>query len=385
MSEIPFFDLHLQNARIRDEIDGELRRVVESGAFTGGPFVEGFEREFADFCGTTCAVGVSSGTVALWMCLRCMNIGAGDEVITAPNSFIATAEAISLTGATPVFVDIDESACNMDPEQLESAIGRKTKAIVPVHLFGQMANMERIMEVARSHGLLVIEDACQAHGAEYRGRLAGSIGNAACFSFYPSKNLGAYGDAGAIVTNSADLADRLKVFRNHGQREKNRHGVIGSNERMDGLQGAVLSVKLRHLEAWNEARRENARTYDDHLRSVTDVQVPAEAEYAKHVYHIYAIRYRNRDGLIEALADKGVRCGVHYPVPIHLQEAYRSLRKGRGSFPVAEKIARELVSLPMFPELRAPQIERVCEEIKAFIDQRPHMDGHGRSSQAATR
>lgn len=364
---VPFLDLKMQYVSIREEIGTALQQVLDNTAFAGGPFVERFEKSFASFCGCESAIGVDSGTTALWMALLGLGIGPGDEVVTTPNTFIATAEAITFCGAQPVFVDINERTYNMNPDLLEDVITPKTKAVVPVHLFGQMAEMDRIMEVSRAHGLFVVEDACQAHGAEYEGRRAGSIGDAGCFSFYPGKNLGAYGDAGGIVTNSVELAEKMRIFRDHGQRKKYDHSIIGWNARMDGFQGAVLSVKLKHLPAWNQARRENAQLYNDFLADVQGVITPAEAAHGKHVYHIYAIRVRSRDALISLLADKGISCGIHYPVPIHLQEAYKQLGYGKSSFPVAEKCADELASLPMFPELTGEQIEHVVDQIKRFV------------------
>ena len=365
--KVPFLDLKVQYESIRDEIAIALQEVLDNTAFAGGPFVEKFEKEFASFCQCEFAIGVSSGTAALWLTLLGLGIGAGDEVITVPNTFIATAEAISFSGAKPVFVDIDEQTYNINPELLEGAITPRTKAIIPVHLYGQTADMDHIMEIARAHGLFVVEDACQAHGAEYRGRRAGSIGDAGCFSFYPGKNLGAYGEAGAVVTNNAELAEKIRMFRDHGQAKKYYHSIIGWNARMDGFQGAVLSVKLKHLPAWNQARRKNAQLYNDFLADVDDVIAPIEADYARHVYHIYAIRTQNRDALIRALTEKDIFCGIHYPIPIHLQDAYKFLGYKKGSFPVAEKCAEELVSLPMFPEMRREHIEAVIKEISKII------------------
>jgi dTDP-4-amino-4,6-dideoxygalactose transaminase len=368
--KIPFLDLKAQYVSIRDEIGTALQQVLDRTAFAGGMFVENFEKEFASFCQCDFAIAVGSGTEALWMALLGMGIGEGDEVITTPNTFIATAEAISFTGATPVFIDIDEPTYTMDPDLLESAITPKTKAIIPVHLYGQMADMDRIMQIARTHGLFVVEDACQAHGAEYKHRRAGSMGDAGCFSFYPGKNLGAYGEAGAVVTNNAELAEKMRMFRDHGQAKKYHHGLIGWNARMDGFQGAVLSVKLKHLPAWNEARRKNAQLYNDLLAKIDGVITPFEADYATHVYHVYAIRFKNRDALIKTLAEKDISCGIHYPVPIHLQEAYKHLCHDKGRFPIVEKCTEELVSLPMFPELSQEQIEKgVCHEIQCFLTQ----------------
>jgi len=366
---VPFLDLKAQYESIRNEIAVALQQVLDNTAFAGGPFVEKFEKDFASFCKCEFAMGVGSGTTALWLALSGLGIGQGDEVITTPNTFIATAEAISFCGAKPAFVDVEEQTYNMNLDLLEDAITPKTKAIIPVHLYGQMVDMDRIMQIARAHGLFVVEDACQAHGAEYNGQRAGSIGDAGCFSFYPGKNLGAYGEAGAVVTNDAELAEKIRVLRDHGQARKYFHSMIGWNARMDGFQGAVLSVKLKHLPAWNDARKRNARLYDELLADADDVITPVEVDRAGHVYHVYAIRTKDRDALINYLAEKNVYCGIHYPMPIHLQNAYSFLGKGKGSFPVAEKCAEQLVSLPMFPELSEEQIEYVVRETKHFIAQ----------------
>jgi len=368
--KVPFVDLKMQYERIREEITAALQRVLDTTAFAGGCFVEEFERSFASFCGCGFAAGVSSGTSALWLALQGLGIGRGDEVVTVPNSFFATAEAISLCGAVPVFVDVDLATYTIDPALLEEAITPRTKAVVPVHLYGQTADMDPILAVARKYGLFVVEDACQAHGALYKGRQAGSMGNAGCFSFYPGKNLGAYGEAGAIVTDDPDLADRVRVLRDHGQSEKYYHTLLGWNARMDGFQGAILSVKLKYLEQWNEARRAHARAYNELLAREEMLVLPQEAKYATHIYHIFALRLPEREALLEALKHKDIFCGIHYPVPIHLQEAYRFLRYREGSFPVAEKCAREVLSLPIFPELRAEQIEKVATEIQSFIRHR---------------
>ncbi len=337
--------------------------MLDRTAFAGGPFVERFEGEFAGFIGAATCIGVGSGTDALWLALLGLGVGPGDEVITVPNTFIATAEAISFCGAKPVFVDVDPVTHNMDPGRLEAAVTPRTKAVVPVHLFGQTADMDPILEIARRRNLLVVEDACQAHGAEYKGRKAGSIGDAGCFSFYPGKNLGAYGEAGAVVTNDEALDRRIRMLRDHGQERKHRHGSIGWNARMDGIQGAVLSVKLKHLPRWNEARRVHAKAYMGALDGVAGVALPREAPYAKHVYHLFPARVKGRDSLVEFLAGKEISCGIHYPVPIHLQEAYRPLGYLPGAFPVAEAAAEEFVSLPMFPELSGAQIRIVSAEI----------------------
>ncbi len=365
--KVPFLDLKVQYESIKHEINFAIQKVCENCAFAGGPYVAEFEKAFAEFCGTKYAVGVGNGTDALWAALIALGIGGDDEVITSPNTFMATAEAITFCGAKPVFVDVDEQTYNIDPNLIESAVTPRTKAIIPVHLYGQPADMDAIMEIAARHNLYVIEDACQAHGAEYKGRRAGSMGIAGCFSFYPGKNLGAYGEAGAVVTNNAELAGKIRMFRDHGQQKKYYHSMVGWNARMDGIQGAILSVKLKHLNEWNQARRRNAKLYNELLANVDEITTPLEKDYAAHIYHIYAVRTRNRDALISALAAEDIHCGIHYPIPIHLQEAYRFLGYKQGSFPVAEKCAAEQVSLPMFPELTAGQIRRVCGGIKNYM------------------
>lgn len=365
--KVPFLDLKVQYESIRPEIADAIQQVLDKTAFAGGPFVAQFEKEFAAFCGTQFAAGVGSGTDALWLALLAVGVGPGDEVITVPDTFIATAEAISYCGAMPVFVDVEPVTHNMDPEKLEAAITKKTKAVIPVHLFGQMADMDPILAIARKHNLFVIEDASQAHGAEYNGKKAGSMGDLGCFSFYPGKNLGAYGEAGAVVTNNPEFDRIVRILRDHGQEKKYYHGMIGWNARMDGMQGAVLSVKLKRLPAWNEARRKNAALYDGLLKEVEGVTIPRKASYAQHVYHIYAICVKDRDALIAALAAKDIHCGIHYPIPLHLQDAYKSLDYRHGSFPVAEHAASEFVSLPMYAELTREQIIRVCDEIRVLL------------------
>ncbi len=363
---VPFIDLKSQNEFIKDEINTAIKDVIDCCAFAGGPFVEKFEKEFADFCQCREAIGVGSGTAALWLSLLALGIGSGDEVITVPNTFIATAEAISFCGAKPVFVDIDEHSYNMDPLLLENAITPKTKAIIPVHLNGQMADMDPIMEIAKRHNLFVVEDACQAHGAEYKKKKAGSIGHAGCFSFYPGKNLGAFGEAGAVVTNDKSLADRIRMMRDHGQNKKYIHAEIGWNSRMDGIQGAVLSVKLKHLESWNKLRQKHADIYDRMLADIDQIVTPHQVENRSHIYHIYPIRNKNRDALIEVLREKDIHCGIHYPVPIHLQKAYWNQESDNGHFPVTEQVTSELISLPMFPELTDSMIKIVCKEIEKW-------------------
>ena len=363
---VPFLDLKIQYKGIKDEVHAAINEVIENTAFAGGPFVAKFEQEFAKFCNSKHAIGVGNGTDALWLSLIALGIGQGDEVITVPNTFIATTEAISLAGAIPVFVDVEDKTNNMNPALIEAAITKKTKAIIPVHLFGQTADMDPILAVAKKHGLYVVEDACQAHGAEYKGKKAGSMGSTGCFSFYPGKNLGAYGEGGAIVTNDDELAAKMRMFRDHGQAKKYYHAIIGWNARLDGIQGAVLSVKLKYLSAWNDARRKHAKDYTTGLSAVKDIIVPLEADYARHVYHIYAIRVKDRDKLMAYLTEKGISCGIHYPVPVHLQDAYSFLKKGEGSYPMAEKCASQYLSLPMFAELTDEQVAYVIEKIKEF-------------------
>ncbi|MDQ6623820.1 MAG: DegT/DnrJ/EryC1/StrS family aminotransferase, partial [Verrucomicrobiota bacterium] len=323
--KVPFLDLHAQHRALRHEFDAAIAAVIESGAFAGGPFVAKFEENFARFCRTEHAIGMGSGTEALWLALLALGVGPGDEVITVPSTFMATAEAITYAGAVPVFVDIDERTFTMDPAALAGAVTRNTKAIIPVHLFGQMADMDPILEFARSKGLPVIEDASQAHGAEYRGHAAGSMGDIGCFSFYPGKNLGAFGEAGASVSNNAELSQKMRTLRDHGQARKYHHSMIGWNCRMDGIQAAVLDVKLPHLEKRNRLRREHALAYDRAFEGCDEVRTPIEAEDRRHVYHIYAIRTAARDELMRRLEEQGIGCGVHYPIPVHLQEAYASL------------------------------------------------------------
>jgi len=364
---VPFLDLNAHHASLRGEFERVIGEVIDSAAFAGGPFVEKFEQEFASFCGCDHAVGVGSGTEALWLSLLACGIGPGDEVITVPNTFLATAEAITYCGARPVFVDVDERTYTMDPAGLEKARSSRTKAIIPVHLFGQPADMDPILEFARKHGLFVIEDAAQAHGAKYNGRKAGTLGDAGCFSFYPGKNLGAFGEAGAIVTNSSDLQEKIRILRDHGQARKYRHTMIGWNCRMDGIQAAVLGVKLPHLENGNSLRRAHALRYNEAFAEVDEVTTPLEAPYARHVYHIYAIRVQERDAVMWFLKEKGVQCGVHYPIPVHLQMAYRSLGYKKGDLPRSERMALEFISLPMFPELTETQLNIVALAVKEAI------------------
>ena len=365
--KVPFLDLKAQHDPFRAEFLEAIATVIDQNAFAGGPYVAKFEQEFAAFCKTTHAIGVGNGTDALWLSLLALGIGPGDEVITVSSTFMATAEAITYTGAEPVFVDIDEHSFTLDPRLLERAITPRTKAIIPVHLFGQMADMDPIMEIANRHRLFVIEDACQAHGAEYKGKRAGSIGHTGCFSFYPGKNLGAFGEAGAVVTKDPILSRKIQVLRDHGQEKKYYHSVVGWNARMDGIQGAVLSIKLKTLETDNAARRAHAQRYDALLAGVPGLTVLPPASFGTPVYHLYVVRVKDRNRILDALTQRGIGCGVHYPIPVHLQEAYRSLKLEVGSFPVAERCAEEFLSLPMYPKLTLAQIETVAAEVKNVL------------------
>jgi len=368
--KIPFLDLVAQGQPLKDDILAMVGEAVDNAGFIGGPNVTGFEANFASFCETPHCVGVASGTDALRFALHAAGVKSGDEVITVAHTFIATTEAISQVGARPVFVDILPETWNMDAQQIESRITPQTTAIVPVHLYGQPADMDPIMEIADRHGLAVIEDACQAHGARYKGRRAGSIGKIGCFSFYPGKNLGAYGEAGAATTNDADMAKIMAKIRDHGQKTKYYHDVEGYNGRLDAIQAGVLGIKLKHLEAWNTARRANAARYKELLQEVDEVTLPVEAPEVESVYHLFVILVDQRDALQSFLAEKGVATGLHYPLPLHLQEAYRGLGYKEGDFPVTESVAKRLLSLPMYPELTAEQIQYVADCVKEFYAQR---------------
>jgi len=357
--EIPFVDLKAQYASIRPEIIAGIEEVLSGMNLLLGPNVRAFEAEFAEYCQARHAVGVANGTDALFLALKACGVGTGDEVITVSHSFIATAEAIVNLQAVPVYVDVDPDTYTLDPSRLKAAITPKTRAIIPVHLYGQMADMDPIMEIAEQYGLVVIEDACQAHGAEYKSRRAGSIGDAAAFSFYMGKNLGAYGDAGAITTNSKAIADHVRLLRDHGSRSKYEHDEMGINSRLDELQALVLRVKLHYLEAWNAARRAHAATYRELLKEAA-VTPPVEAGYGKHVYHLFVIQTEERDHVQEVLTNHGVSTGIHYPIPIHLQTASRGAGRTAGSLPVTEQLAGRILSLPMFAELEQQQLDFVA-------------------------
>lgn len=364
---VPFINLRAHHAHLRNELSAAIEEVIEASAFAGGPFVSQFEEDFALYCGVRHVVGVGSGTDALWLALLALGIGPGDEVITVPMTFIATAEAISRTGAIPVFVDIDESTYTIDSSGLERALTSRTKAILPVHLFGQMADMEPVLAFARRHGLYVVEDAAQSHGASYQGKQAGSLGDAGCFSFYPGKNLGAFGEAGAVVTGDAELAGKIRMLLDHGQSRKYHHSVIGWNCRMDGIQAAVLRLKLRELDSNNLKRRDISTRYSESFEGLPNLVIPASNPRGSHVHHHYVIRVTDRIGFTRGLAEKGIATAIHYPIPVHLQNAYVHLGYGPGSFPIAECCAGEFVSLPMYPELSFSQVGAVIEAVSEVL------------------
>jgi dTDP-4-amino-4,6-dideoxygalactose transaminase len=369
---VPFLDLKAQYHSIKEEVQVAMSGVLESSQFVLGEEVGAFEREFSAYCGgVKHGIGVNSGTSALHLALLAAGIGQGDEVITVPFTFIATVSAVDYTGARPVFVDVDPKSRTMDPNQVEAAITSRTKAILPVHIHGQPADMDPILEIARRRNLLVIEDAAQAHGAEYKGRRCGSLGDMACFSFYPGKNLGAYGESGIVLTNNDQYARKIRMLRDWGQEKKYQHALKGFNYRMEGLQGAVLRVKLRHLEAWTEARRAHAREYAEALAEC-DVSIPGEMPGTRHVYHVYGIRVAQRDEVQQALHQQGIQTAIHYPVPVHLQPAFAELRYKTGNFPHSEAIAAEELSLPMYAELASDAILRVTEAMSKGLAQFAH-------------
>ncbi|MBZ5568055.1 MAG: DegT/DnrJ/EryC1/StrS family aminotransferase [Acidobacteriia bacterium] len=359
---VPFLDLKAQYHSIKPEIDAAVARILESSQFVLGEAVAAFEKDFARYCSTEQAIAVNTGTSALHLSLLAAGIGAGDEVITTPFTFVATVAAILYTGARPVLADIDPKSFNLDPAQIERAISPRTKAIIPVHLYGQPADMDPIMEIARRHKLIVIEDAAQAHGAEYKGRRVGSIGAMGCFSFYPGKNLGAYGEGGAVTTSNPEYARTIRMLRDWGAEKKYQHQLKGYNYRMEGFQGAILGVKLRYLEGWTEARRAHARRYHQ-LLAGSGVRTPAEVSGVRHVYHVYTVRSAERDELQRTLQAAGVQTGIHYPIPVHRQPAYSDLGYGPGDFPHAEAAAREVLSLPIFPEMTEAQMQEVVAAV----------------------
>jgi len=361
---VKFVDLKQQYLSIQDEIDTAVHKVLDSTHFILGENLAKFEKEFANYCSAEYCIGLNTGTSALHLALLAKGVGRNDEVITVPNTFIATCEAVSYTGAVPKFVDIDTETYNIDHNKLENAITKKTKAIIPVHMYGQPADMKPIMEIAKKHNLIVIEDACQAHGAEYYGKRV-PIAEIGCFSFYPGKNLGAYGEGGCIITNDKRVDELARAYRDHGQVKKHVHKYIGYNYRLEEIQAAILRVKLKYLDKWIEMRRNNASIYNEKLNRI--VATPVEKSCNKHVYHIYCIRIKKRQKLIDHLNSKGIQTAIHYPTPIHLQEAYTSLNYKRGSFPIAEQYTDEILSLPMYPELTEEEISVVAKSIKEFL------------------
>lgn len=366
MKNIPHVDLKAQYKKIKPEIDIAIKKTLESTHYILGEDVEQFESKFAKYCDSKFAIGVSSGLSALELGMRALGIGRGDEVITPVNSFIASSSAISFTGAKPVLVDCDESTFNIDTKKIEKNITKKTKAIMPVHLYGRSADMDQILKIAKKHNLIVVEDACQAHGAQYKGRKTGSIGKFGAFSFYPGKNLGAYGDGGIVTTSDENLAQIIKSMRNYGQTEKYHHSYLAWNSRLDTIQAAILLVKLKHLNVWNNDRLKAAKLYNELLKGLPLI-TPEIPQDSTHVFHLYVIRTSKRDPLSVYLKKNGISTGLHYPIPIHLQEAYKSLGYSKGDFPVSEKLSGEILSLPMFPELEKSQIEYICGLIKKFF------------------
>ena len=365
---IPLVDLKKQYESIRDEIDAAVGDVLETSQFILGPRVEAFEADFAEYCQARFAFGVNSGTSALHLGLLAAGVGPGDEVITVSYTFVATVAAILYTGAAPVFVDIDPLTCNIDPAKIEAAITPKTKMIMPVHLYGTCADMDPILEIARKHNLIVLEDAAQAHGAEYKGRRAGSMGDLACFSFYPGKNLGAYGEAGALVTNNESYVEIIKQLRDQGQSEKYLHERVGYNYRMEAIQGAVLGVKLKHLDDWNTARREHAALYSRELAD-SDVRLLIEAADSKSVYHVYPLFTEQRDELRDHLHAGGISTGIHYPIPVHMQRGFNNLGYREGDLPHTERVCREVLSVPMYPELASETVIQIAASVRQFCRQ----------------
>lgn len=366
MNKIPLLDLTLQYQGIRDEVREAIDRVLESGHYILGPETKALEAEIAEYCGVKHAIGVGNGTDALQLVLDAHGVGSGDEVITTPFTFFASAEVVSQVRATPVFVDIDPKTYNLDVEQLKQKITPKTKAIIPVHIFGQPAEMDEIMEIANEHNLFVLEDAAQAIGSEFKGRKIGSWGHAATFSFFPTKNLGGYGDGGMIVTNDDQLADKIRILRAHGSKPKYYHSMIGYNSRLDEIQAAALRIKLRHLDDWNNARAEKAAYYNK-LLSELPVVTPYQAPNRKHIYHLYNIQAEDRDGLMEHLKENGISSGIYYPLPLHLQEVYKDLGYKEGDMPEAETISKKIFALPLYPELEEETIQHIVQVIRNYF------------------
>lgn len=375
--KVKFVDLSAQHKTLETEIKEVFNRVLSNCSFVLGPEVDKFERAFASYCGVAHCIAVSNGTAALQLVLQALGVGPGDEVITVAHTFIATAEAINAAGARPVFVDIDAASYTMDPAKLEAVITPRTKAIIPVHLYGQPADMDAINAIAARYNVPVIEDSCQAHGARYKGRRAGSLGRAACFSFYPSKNLGACGEGGAITTDDAELANRVRMLRDHGSVKKYEHDFPAYNLRLEGLQGGILAVKLPHLDGWNDKRRALAKRYDELFRS-SKVITPKQMPYVEHVYHLYVVVVEEREELRKALSEQGIENGLHYPIPLHLQKAYASLGYKEGDFPVSEYVASKHVSLPMYAELPLEHVDRVARAVREIVECQPVTTLNGR-------
>jgi len=367
--QIPLVDLKAQYLSIKKEIDEAIQKVLDSSNFILGEEVKKFEEEFADFCNAKYAIGVSSGTDALYLALKAIGIREGDEVLTTPNTFIATTEAITLAGGKIKFVDIVPETYNIDPSKIKIAISKKTKAIIPVHLYGQPSDMDPIIKKAKEYNLKVIEDAAQAHGAEYKGRRVGTLGHIACFSFYPGKNLGAYGDAGAVVTNDHEIAQKIAMLRNHGRIKKYEHEFEGINGRLDSLQANILLVKLKYIEKWNAKRIQKANIYNELLKNHNEIVKPQVFANSKHVFHLYVVRLKNRDKIQKKLKREGISTGIHYPIPLHLQPAYKNLGYKEQDFPVTEKLSKEILSLPIYPELSERQQLFVTKKLKEFICQ----------------
>jgi dTDP-4-amino-4,6-dideoxygalactose transaminase len=365
--KVPLADLAQQYQQLKGEILPVLEEVSASTAYVLGPKVAQFEKNFAAYAGAKHCIGVNSGTSALHIALICAGVKPGDEVITVPMTFIATSWAVSYCHATPVYVDVDPDTCTMDPKQVEKRITKKTKALLPVHLYGQPADLEPLMDISRKHGIPLVEDVAQAHGATYRGRPAGTFGQTGCFSFYPGKNLGAYGEAGAVITDDDAIAARLRQLRDHAQAQRYHHDEIGFNYRMDAFQGAILDIKLKHLERWTEARIALARRYLERLADLPQLQLPVHRADRRHVWHLFVARHPRRDEVRQALEARGVSTGLHYPIPLHLQKAYAHLGHKEGDFPVAERIGRECLTLPLYPEMTIQQHDRVCEALRDVL------------------
>jgi len=364
---VPFVDLKEQYQTIKNEVLAKIDDVFERGVYILGPEAKAFEEEYAAYCQCKYAVGVNSGTDALYMSVSALDIDVGDEVILPTHTFIATALCISYTGAKPVFVDIEDETYNIDPASFEKAITPRTKAIIPVHIYGQPANMDEINAIAAKNNIKVIEDACQAHGALYKNKKAGSLGHIGCFSFYPTKNLGAFGDAGMLVTNDKGVYETALMLRDYGRQGRYEHKVKGYNSRLDTVQAVVLSAKLKHLDEWSRMRQQVASYYQESLKDIDGVILPKVKDDRTHVYHLYVIRVKNRDQVLERLKQKGIGALIHYPIPIHLQQAYKDLGYNKGQFPVAEQVTDEIISLPMFPHMTEAQAAEVCDSLKLAI------------------